>query len=131
MLWNPKPFWHYLLTSIALTIVVVIGFLLLVVPGIILALALSFSLYLVIEKKMNTIAAFKESMRLTRSNRVSLFALGLVLGIINILGAIVFVLPLLVTAPISMLASVHAYRILSGRPHEAEVKEPAPAVAPA
>lgn len=114
-LWHPKSYLTYLFATILLTIIVMVGFVLLIVPGIILALALSFSMYLIIEKGLSPIAALKESARITRGNRVTLLLLGLLLGVMNIIGAAPLFIGLFVTVPVSMLASIHVYRLLAAR----------------
>ncbi len=44
-LWNPQPFWRFLGADILAMIIIFIGFLLLVVPGIIAAIGLGFAPY--------------------------------------------------------------------------------------
>lgn len=123
--WNPKPFWKYLGTSILLAIIVIIGCILLIVPGVIAALALGMSCYLVVDKGMNPIAALKESLRITRGHRVKLFLFALAVLGLSILGALPLFLGLLVVAPVSMIAGIHIYRTLEGAAGAA----PAPAIA--
>lgn len=111
--WNPKPFVNYLIMSILLGIIVLLGLVLLIVPGIILALVFSLTGYAVVEKGMGPISALKESARLTRGNRWKLFVLSLAFFGLMILGAIPLLLGLFIVMPVAMLASVHAYRTLS------------------
>ncbi len=113
-LWNPKPFLNYLLVSILIGVIVLVGLVLLIVPGIILALVFSMAGFLVIEKNMKPIEALKESARMTKGSRWKLFLLGLALTGLTILGMIPLMLGLFIVAPLSMLALVHAYRTLSG-----------------
>lgn len=113
-LWHPHPFWKYLFMQILLGLSVMLGLLLLVVPGIILSVVFAFAAYLVIERGLGPIASLKESARLTKGNRWQLFWLSLTLLGINLLGLLALVVGLLITAPVAMLASVHAYRVLSG-----------------
>lgn len=123
--WNPAPFWNYLVATILMAIIVVVGLILLIVPGIIAGLALSMTGYLIVERNMKPIDAMKESVRLTRGSRLKLLGLGIVLAVLSIIGAIPFFLGLLIVAPVSMLAGVHAYRTLAHG-----VAEIAPAPAP-
>lgn len=111
--WLPKPFWNYLGTSILLLIIVVVGLVLLIVPGVIAALALSFACYLVVDRGLAPVAALKESARITKGNRWKLLLLGIVLALLSIVGFIALVVGILVVAPISLLAAIHAYRTLS------------------
>lgn len=112
-LWHPQRFWQYAVVKILTGIIVVIGLILLIVPGIIAALALIFATYLVIDKNLGPIEAIKESVRITKGHRWQLFLLALALIGINILGALALMVGLLVTVPVSLLAVAHAYRKLS------------------
>lgn len=112
-LWHPKPFVPFLATYILLSIVLTIGFILLIVPGIILGIIFGFALYLVIDRNAGIIESFKESARITKGNRWNLFLLGLVFIGINIVGALALLVGLLVSIPVTMLAMTHAYRKLA------------------
>lgn len=110
--WRPALFWRYLGASVLLGGIVLVGLVLLVVPGIFAAVTLAFTSYLVVDKDMNPIAALKESARLTKGNRWKLFLLGAVLLVLTVVSAIPLFLGLLVAGPLSMLAGIHAYRTL-------------------
>lgn len=111
-LFSPMPFVYYLLVKILVGVVVLGGLLLLIVPGIIAILMFAFAPYILIDRKMKPLEALKESARITRGHRVELLLLVLALSICNIAGALVFFIGVLVTAPVSALAFVHAYRTL-------------------
>lgn len=114
-LWHPQPFWSYLGATILNGLIVVGGFILLIVPGIIFALMFVFTLYAVIDRDLGPIGALKESARITKGNRLNVLGLlGLVL-LLNIAGLVALIVGLLVTIPVSTLAIVHAYRTLSAR----------------
>ena len=112
-LWNPAPFWRFLGAHILTGIVVGLGFLAFVVPGVILALGLAFVPYMVVERGLGPIDAMKESWRVTKGykGQVGLLVLALV-GII-ILGLLALGVGVFVAAPIAMLAMAHAYRVLA------------------
>jgi len=111
-LWNPTPLWWYMLGQLLVGVVVLIGFLLLVVPGVILMLGLLFSSYLIVDKKKGPIEAMKESWRITNGHKWQLLLFVLAIVGINILGLLALVIGLLVTIPVSALAMVHMYRFL-------------------
>lgn len=134
-LWRPQLYLRYAGTTILTLIVVLIALgipvgityglytyvgniaflaLILLIPGIILAIALSFTTYLVVDQGTGPVAALKESMRITKGNRGKLLLLGIAVTLLNLLGLICLFVGLLVTLPISALAMVHAYRVLSG-----------------
>lgn len=112
-LWNPKPFWRYVGVSLLGGAAILLGLVLLIVPGIIIALAFSFSGLLVIEKGFGPIEALKESVRLTKGHRLDLLKLSLANLGVNILGACALVVGLFVTVPVTELAFVNAYKKLS------------------
>lgn len=112
--WHPEFFFKYLLAGIVLGIILILGFVLLIIPGIILSLIFAFTLYLVVDRGLGPIAALKESARLTKGNRWNLLLLTLAIILLNIVGLIALVVGLFVTVPISALAMIHAYRTLQG-----------------
>jgi uncharacterized membrane protein len=112
-LWNPGPFWRYFGAHILTVIAIALGFIALIVPGVILAMGLMFVPYIVIDRGLGPIEAMKESWRVTKGHKWQLFLLFLALIGLNILGAIALIVGLLVTIPITMLAAAHAYRTLT------------------
>jgi uncharacterized membrane protein len=114
-LWHPRPFWRYLGASILFGLAVAVGFVLLIVPGIIVALMLMFTTFIVIDRGFGPIEALKESHRITYGHKWNLLGFSLVLVLINLLGLLALVVGLLVSIPVSSLAFVYAYRLLSGR----------------
>ena len=111
-LWNAMPFFYYFAAQIVVGLSVLLGLVILIVPGIMVALALMFTSYLVIDKHRGPIEALKESSRITKGHRWQLLVLVLTIIGLNILGLIALIVGLLVTIPVSMLAVVHAYRKL-------------------
>lgn len=126
-LWHPTSFWKYVGTKILVAFVVLVGLVLLIIPGIIAALALLFSTYLVIDRDLGPIEAMKESLRITKGNRWKLLLLVLSIVLINILGVLALIVGLLVSIPVSLLAIVHAYRTLEHQEHEVVASAPASA----
>lgn len=111
-LWHPKPFWKFLGAQFLVGLVVLVGLLLLIVPGVVAALAFMFVLYLVIDKELGPIKAMKESVRITRGNRLQLLLLALLVFVLNIVGLVALLVGLFVSIPVTTLAIVHAYRVL-------------------
>jgi len=108
LLWHPQPFWKYLGMSILVALVIGVGLILLIVPGIIFALMFMFSPFIVIERELGPIDAMSESSRITRGHKWPLLGLLVLLILINVLGLLALVVGLLVTIPVSTLALVHA-----------------------
>lgn len=106
------PFWSYLGTKVLVALIVVLGLILVIVPGVIAGLALMFATYLIVDKGRTPLEAIKESVRMTKGNRWKLFLFVLALAALNIVGAVLFFVGLMVTVPVTYLAMVHAYRTL-------------------
>ena len=111
-LWAPEHYVNMLGTTILQSVIVVIGLVLLIVPGIIAAILLSLSQLAVVDKKLHPIDALKESYRLTRPHVWPLFVFMLALLLLNIAGLLALVIGLLVTMPVSLIATAHVYKKL-------------------
>ena len=107
-----KPIVKYALASIASGFIVFVGFILLIIPGIIWAVRLQFATYLIVDKNLGPIEALKTSWKLTHGNTWNLFFFGLLLGLINILGVLCLVVGLFITVPLGMVATTFVYRKL-------------------
>jgi len=107
-----KPIVEYILASIISGIVVIVGLILLIIPGIILAVRLQYATYLVVDKNLGALEAIKKSWKITRGNTWNLFFLGIILGLINILGVLCLLVGLFITIPLGMLATTFIYRKL-------------------
>jgi hypothetical protein len=115
--WHPQQFWSFLAVKLLTAIVVVIGLILLIVPGVMVALMVMFGSYLVVDKGMGPIEAMKESKRITDGHKWELLWFCILIVLFNILGAICLLVGLLVTVPVTSLAVVHAYRTLAAHEH--------------
>ena len=94
-------------------IVIFLGFLALIVPGIVFAVRLQFVSFLIIEKGIGPIEAVKASWKLTKNNFYSLLGLGIVSLLLNVFGFFLLVVGLLVTVPLTSLAQAYVYLKLS------------------
>lgn len=92
----------------------VIGTILLVIPGILFALAFAFYGFAIVDEGVGPIEAFKKSAAITKGSRWQLFLYGLATLGIMILGAIPLLLGLFVAVPVTMFASGYIYRKLKG-----------------
>ena len=114
-LWHPHPYWSYLAATVLVGLVIVLGLLLLIVPGIIFGLMFMFTSFIVIDRALGPIDAMKESKRITSGYRWRLLGFILLLALINLAGVIALVVGLLVTVPVTSIAFANAYRVLSDR----------------
>jgi len=105
-------FFKFLLGYVMYTLLAIIGFLLLIVPGIYLAIKYQYVQYLIVDKNMDVIEAFKESGRMTDGHKWNLFLIFLLFLAISALGFLALGIGLLVTIPIVIVAQAYVYRKL-------------------
>jgi len=103
---------NYIVTLIIYGAVVILGTILLIVPGIIWAIKYEFATFLIVDKKMHPIDALKKSSEMTKGNKWNLFLFDLVCAGVIILGALFFVIGLFAAIPTIMMATVFIYRKL-------------------
>lgn len=102
-----------ILGSLIYAFVVIFGFILLVIPGIWLGTRLQFFRLLIVDRNLRATDALAESWKITKGHVWHLLGLFLVLIVMNILGALLMGIGLLVTAPITMLVMAIVYRKLN------------------
>ncbi|HSI20745.1 MAG TPA: DUF975 family protein [Verrucomicrobiae bacterium] len=122
---TPELLVKVIAASIIINILVAIGFVLLFVPGVYLALRFSQALYVMIDRNLGIMESIKESGRLTQGVKWQLILFGIVCGLVVLVGLIALVVGLIVAIPVVAVASAHVYRQLTRT-----VDEVAPAAAP-
>lgn len=123
-----RLFFKFLFSSILTTLIIFVGLLLFIVPGIIWSLKFSQFKYLVVDKQMGPIEALKESSKLTQGVKWELLGFLIVSSLVNFLGLMFFLVGLLITAPVTMLAYAHIYQQLLDQeePEVSKTSTPAP-----
>lgn len=81
------------------------------VPGLVAMAMLGFAPYLVIERRLGYMDAFRQSIRIGEQNLVQLAIAALVIQLVAAAGSILFGIGLLFTIPLGMLAWTHVYRL--------------------
>ena len=108
-----QNYWNAVLAGLLVMIIIVIGLILIIVPGIIFACKLAFTPYLVVDRKMEVIEAVKESWRMTNGHAWKVFLIGL-LGIpISIAGAICLGVGIIIAIMWITLAIASLYHAVS------------------
>lgn len=87
-----KDYFEIMLANLLVTIIIVIGFVFLIIPGIIFAVKLSFVPYLVMDKQMKAMDAIKASWEMTKGYFWQIFFLGFLSFFIVIGGLILFII---------------------------------------
>lgn len=120
--------YRFALAMIVAGILIVVGYVLLIVPGVIVQVMLLLFAFAIVDKGMGPIDALKESRRLTKGNRWQVFWFLLLMVLANAVGAMLAGVGLLVSLPVSLLALTYVYKALDKR--DDVVPAPAPAPAP-
>lgn len=105
----------YFVSSFIMLVLTVAGFILLVIPGIFLAIALMMTEYVAVDKQFGPIESVFASNKMVWGNWWKMFGLVLVLIVLNILGFFAFIIGLLLTIPLSMLVIADAYNQLESK----------------
>ena len=105
---------NVVLASVLVGVLTAVGLILFVIPGLIVAFLSWWTLQFVIDRHDSATDGLRASFRAISSQPGPLLLLALALIGINILGAIPFGLGLLITVPVSAIASTYAYRVVSG-----------------
>jgi len=108
-----QNYWNAVLANMLVGIIVLVGFILLIVPGIIFACKLAFVHYLVVDQKMEAIEAVKESWRLTNGHTWQVFLIGLMAIPISIAGLLCFGVGIFVAMMWVSLAFASLYHAVS------------------
>ncbi|GGG18432.1 hypothetical protein GCM10007304_35500 [Rhodococcoides trifolii] len=102
------------LSSVLVGLLTGIGFVLLIIPGIVVIFLTWWTLQFVLDHDLGPIGAIKASAKAISSNFGTLFVLALACVGINIVGAIPIGLGLLITVPVTIIAGTFAYRVVTG-----------------
>lgn len=104
------------LVSLVSTLLTALGIIVLLIPGIYLAVAYSFAVPLVVARKFDFWEAMEGSRKIITKSWFSFFALLIVLGLINLVGLLLLGLGLLVTIPVTICTMAVAFKDIVGLP---------------
>ena len=116
MLFRTEGLAAYIVASILVTIGVVVGLILLIIPGIILLIMWHFFGYVIVQNSATgALDAMRRSAEITRGHRWQLFGLGLLLLGINLIGLVACCVGVIFTEGITAMTVAYAYKTLSGQ----------------
>ena len=110
---NSSLLLNYIAGSFLSGIIILLGFLALIIPGIYISIRLQFVTYLIIDKGLGPIEAIKESWRMTKNQVWNLFLFGIILGLINLAGILALIFGLFWSIPTTALATAFVYKKLA------------------
>lgn len=125
----PLALW-FMLANILMFIVVGMGLLLFVIPGIIIAIRLFFIAFVMVDENANALDAFQRSWDVTRGYAFDVFLFVLLVFVINFFGLLLLGVGFLVTAPLTTLAAAYVFRTLKDRHDGIESPRASAPVAP-
>ena len=117
-------FFNYLIGSILYWLIIMVGLVLLIIPGIIWAIKFQFFDYLIVDKGLGPIDALEKSSEITRGVKWDLFLFAILLGIINLMGFLCLLVGLFVTIPVTMVAMAFVYRKLLPETYQEYYRDP-------
>jgi hypothetical protein len=109
-----NTFLPVLLAGILTAIFVAVGTVLLIIPGVYLAVAYVFNFPLIVDRKIDFWQAMELSRRVVTRHWFSIFGFLLLLLLINVAGALLFGVGLLVSVPVTFCAVAAAYDAVFG-----------------
>ncbi|MCL1957139.1 MAG: hypothetical protein FWF63_07435 [Fibromonadales bacterium] len=116
---NPITILYFFIHTILISIILTIGYILFIIPGVILTLMLLPAPFLVIDRDMGPISAIKESFRITSGHKMDLFV-GLCVSITVAVYLSTPIISLVFTIPMMLLIYVYPYLLLTGQLDEAK-----------
>ncbi len=112
--WNLA--WKYFLLGLLLGLIVIGGLILLIIPGFYFAIRYSMSGYALIDG-VGVTDSLRMSTKLTQDVKWHLVGFILIIVLLNIVGALLLGVGLLVSTPVTMIAFAHVYLKLKARHH--------------
>ena len=113
-----KVLWHYFLSSIMYFFAIVIGLILLIIPGIYFGVRLQFFIYSIIENEdLGPVDALEKSMKLTKGRFWYLFGFIMMVILVNLIGVLALGVGLFFTLPITGIAYAELYKKLLEQHH--------------
>ncbi|HEX7042408.1 MAG TPA: hypothetical protein VF189_04100, partial [Patescibacteria group bacterium] len=104
--------WKYFVIKIAYSLLIGVGFLLFIFPGIYFFTKYYFVSYIYVDKKGSIKEAFEESAKLTKGIKMRLFYLSILQLLIMLGGVLTLVVGLFVALPLNSLSDFYIYRKL-------------------
>jgi hypothetical protein len=104
---HKKLLWRMIILNAVITILMCMGFLLLIIPGLMVEVVYSFAYMYLVEHDCSWQEAMRVSAQLTKGSRLQLLGFFLITGLLGSMGPLAFF-----TYPVGLCATVHIYRKL-------------------
>jgi len=104
---------YYLVATIIYSIIMMVGLVLFIIPGIYIAIRFQFYGYFIVDEGAGPIEALSRSGDITRGNMMNLFLFALLMFGLNLLGLLALVVGIFITVPLTWVATAYVYRYLN------------------
>jgi uncharacterized membrane protein len=111
---KPRNLGNVIVAGVIVAVLVGIGYVLCIIPGIIVAFLTMFTVYALLDRNLSPIDAIKASVDITRNNLGPAILAWLISALIVAAGVAVCYVGVVVAAPVASLFLVYTYRRLSG-----------------
>lgn len=108
-----KGFYKFFIIYYAINFATLAGLFLFIIPAVYVLLTYSFATYIYIEQGLSIQSSIAESARISKGNKNELLSFWLYIIVLNLFGAALFIVGLVVTLPVSFLAVIIVYKKLS------------------
>lgn len=102
----------YIVASIIFGIAVALGFVLFIIPGIIISIMYSMFGYVIVDEGAGILESLQRSQALTSGHLMDLLWIGIVFILLNMVGALLFGIGLAITIPVTMVGGGVVYTTL-------------------
>jgi uncharacterized membrane protein len=113
---------HYLGASIIVVVMVSLGLVFLIVPGIYLWIRVGFFGFYIVDEGVGPLDALQKSWDLTRGAVMELFVFWLLVAVVNLVGALFLMVGLFASLPVTSLMTAYMFRRLQGPPPDVETQ---------
>ena len=120
-----RNYWNAVIAGLVTTIIIIIGFFMLIVPGIIFACRLAFVPYLVVDREMDVMDALRVSWDMTRGYGWQIFLMGLLAIPVVILGLLALFVGVFVSVMWISVAFAVMYHAVAKKDGIPEIRYPA------
>jgi uncharacterized membrane protein len=111
---KPRNVGSVVLGALIVGVLVAIGYVLCVLPGLAVAIFTIFTTILIVERNLPPIDAIKASVDIVKANFVQVLLAWLIFGVITTVGSLLCGIGLIVALPVATLYLVYTYRKLTG-----------------
>ncbi len=118
MFQNNKNFYKFFILYTAINLATLAGVVLLFIPAIYIILTYSFATYIFLDQNLDINASIIESALISKGNKMELFKFWFWILLLNIFGVALFIVGLVITLPITFIAIIEVYKILSIKAEE-------------